>query len=43
MSNGDACGGECCMEEGGVDGVTGQGQVLELTTGSWVGGRTAWT
>lgn len=41
MRNGGACDGECHMEEGGVDGEAGQGQVLEMTTGPWVGGRTA--
>lgn len=41
MSNGDACDGECHMEVEGVDNVTGQGQVLEMTPGPWVGGITA--
>lgn len=41
MYNGDGRESEFFMEDGGTDDVTDQGQGLEVTTGTWVGGRPA--
>jgi hypothetical protein len=41
ISNGDAHDSEWCLERRGTVGVTDKGQVLEVTTVTWVEGRPA--